>query len=240
MRQHVNLIAEVSSNAGGSVLRAVQFIDAFAVAGADIVKFQLTRVAHLSRFDPQYEWFQHAEWGHDQIAPLVAACEARSVVPMFTVNHPDDVWEVKHLPYVKVGCGEAHSGKLAEAVLARPFQRVFVSEGIRPAHARYLADPRVTILGVCPYYPAPRGVVGLRWACGRYQGWSDHSIGLEESQLAVILGATVIERHVQIPIQARPPQPYELTVEEFAELRQRIDQDPERFLGRWGHVQVVT
>jgi len=232
----VELIAEVSSNAGGSLDRAKLFIERFAAVGADVLKFQLTRAKRLRLDDPQRAWFEKAEWSLRDMAAIAKLCIANHVLPLFTVYHPDDVIELRReiqFYRVKIGAGEAHSGKLAEAVLAHPFETIYVSEGIRPAHALYRNDPRVIMLGTCSRYPAPSGVVGHRYLTGAYQGWSDHAVGLDESVLAVILGATVIERHVQIKEQAREPRPFESTVEEFAELRRRVDEDPDRFLGRW-------
>ncbi len=229
----VTLIAEVSSNHGGSVRSADLFIKRFAEAGADIVKFQLTRAHRLRLDDPQKAWFEQAELDIPKVRQLTSSCLNAGARPMFTIYHPDDVWEVAHLPIVKIGAGESHAGALAARVLAEPFTTIYVSEGIRPAHASYVSDSRVKMLGTCARYPAPIGLVAQRFGAGKYDGWSDHSIGLDESHLAVVMGATVIERHVQIREQARDPRPFELTVDEFRELRRRVDENPDRFLGRW-------
>ena len=77
--------------------------------------------------------------------------------------------------------------------------------------------------------------MALRFASGRYQGWSDHSIGTDEAVLATILGARGIEKHVCLPQQARPIRAFEASPAQFAELRHRVDEGPLRFVGRWDH-----
>ena len=238
MTEKVTLIAEVASNAGGNLRTAKTFIERFTEAGANIIKFQLTRYRRLDIHDPQREWMKQAEWSPWQIDEILGSCVTQCVIPMFTIYHPDDVHELEHkVPFVKIGAGEAHSGDMAARILEAPFTRIYVSEGIRPVHASYRADGRVCILGTCSHYPAPHGMVASRFTSGRYDGWSDHCVGLDESVHAVILGATTIERHVQHPHQARPAKPFESTVEEFAELRRRVDENPDRFLGRWNHYE---
>jgi sialic acid synthase SpsE len=72
---------------------------------------------------------------------------------------------------------------------------------------------------------------------GHY-GWSDHCVGLEGAQLAIVKGARMIEKHVQLPFQGRTAKPYEATIEEFRALRAFADENPSRFIGRWQHVNV--
>ena len=243
--QPVTIIAETSSNAGGNLRRAEEFIKAFAPA-ADIIKFQLTRVKHLRPDDPQYDWFRQAEWSPGGARDLTVLCADHHAQALFTVYHTDDVAELAditrwpHLPAIKIGSGESHQGNLAQAVLAAPFERIYVSEGIRPIHQNYRTDERVRVLGCVSRYPAPAGIVSDRWKTGQYQGWSDHSIGMNECMLAVHYGAEIIEKHVQHPLQSRPPQPWEATAEELLAFREWTRQDPERFLGRWQHTPATV
>lgn len=233
--ERVTLIAEVASNHGGSIPLIRQFIETFAAAGADIIKFQFTRVARLSSADPQYEWFQRAELSSDHLLAILETCYACKARPMWTVYNADDVPSVRAFsPLVKVGSGEAHQGRLANAIYDAKFEAVYVSEGLRPAHSLY-EHRRAALLGCLTKYPTPAGVAAIKLGTGRYQGWSDHCIGINEAMLAVALGATVIEKHVCVRNQARDPQPWEATVEEFTRLRAWVDDDPAgRFLGRWG------
>lgn len=233
----VELIAECATNHGGSRERAIQFIERFGRAGANIVKFQYTRAKRLAKDDPQKTWFEQAELSNLDFYILSKYAKDRQVGFMVTVYHPDDVAAVRSFSdYVKVGSGEAHSEKLAIAVQRAGFRRVLVSNGLRPPHQLY-GQMGAQTLACISRYPHPSALVPAKFVESFAEGWSDHSVGLDGAMIAVHLGARIIEKHVQIREQARAPQGYEATVEEFATLRTWVDQSPERFLGRWNYAQ---
>ena len=227
----VELIAEISTNHGGCLDLAKEFIWRFAETGADWVKFQHTRVAHLRPDDPQYAWFQRAEFSCDQFAELKAECERAGTRFLTTVYHVADVPEVQRLGLeaVKIGSGEAGDRALVTTT-ERAFKRVFISDGL--AHPMGFLHER---LGCVSRYPAPHGCVpGHFSACDGLVGWSDHCRGLESCEVAILRGARVIEKHVCLPQQARSPKCYEATVEEFKALRAFADDDPvAKYVGRW-------
>lgn len=228
----VELIAEISSNHGGSISLAKEFIYAFAEAGADWVKFQTTRVKHLNPADPQYAWFQQAELSDEAHWELKAECEKAGTKFLTTVFNADEVPFLASLGLeaIKIGSGEAMESVLSLAAV-RSFTRVFVSAGLGDPvihdHPRHGYDR----LYCLTRYPAPHGCVpdAFRY----YSGWSDHCCGLESCQVAILRGATIIEKHVQLPHQARPAKSYEATMDELKALRAFADEQPERFLGRW-------
>lgn len=236
----VEIIAELATNHGGSLELAEDFIREFAGAGANTIKLQLTRVRHLSSNDPQYEWFRSVERPLGWYYEVVDLCVKHGVGCLLTAYHPDEVTDVHTLcNQIKVGSGEAHEGRLAGEITSRKWARIIVSEGIRPAHAAYDTFG-ATLLGCCSRYPAPHGMAAGILGSGtsnaaRYTGWSDHAVGLDDCRMAVVLGAEILETHVQLPHQARPPKPWEKTVGEIAQLRQWADEKPERFLNRWQH-----
>lgn len=247
----VELIAEIASNHGGSIPLAKEFIWRFTEAGADWIKFQTTRVKHLRRDDPQYAWFQQAELSDEAHHELKAECARAGVKFLTTVYHPDEVALVRGLcDTVKIGSGEAAEVRLAQAVMAASFTRVFISCGIvagprvPPVYNGFGQPPvMISMLRSVSRYPAPshaaRWTYGQRACCediddrSYYNGWSDHCVGLEGCQVAIVDGASIIEKHVCLPQQARPVRPWEATVDEFKALRAFADEDPQRFIGRW-------
>lgn len=251
----VEIIAEVATNHGGSVHLAKDFIWRCAEAGADWVKFQHTRVRHLRRNDPQYKWFLRAEFSCEQFAELKAECELAGTKFLTTVYHWTDVPEVESLGVqaVKIGSGEAGELALAEAVMVTTIPRVFVSLGLtnnNPYESYFVRDKwanrDLVFLGCVTRYPAPAGIAAnvlrghsVTWATTgpswSVSGWSDHAIGLGECEAAIVGGATVIEKHVCLPHQARSVQPWEATVAQIKQLRAFADEDPQRFIGRWQH-----
>lgn len=233
----IELIAEISSNHGGSMALAKEFIARFAEAGATFVKFQHTRVKHLRPDDPQWAWFQRAEFSLEQFAELKAACEQAGTKFLTTVYHAADVPEVASLGLeaIKIGSGEAGEYALAKAIAESQIPRVLVGCGlVQPAKCplRYHGGGERAFLRCITRYPGPSLMAAS--AYGReYLGWSDHCVGLDGCQIALLHGARIIEKHVQLPQQARPCQPWEATVEQFTQLRAFADDDPSRFLGRW-------
>ena len=255
----VELIAEVASNHGGDLSLAKEFIWRCAEAGADWVKFQTTRVRHLRPDDPQFAWFQRAELSDEAHLELKAECESAGVRFLTTVYHPADVPFVASLGLdaIKIGSGEAMEVALAEAVMVpnRQASRVLVSLGLcrnNPWESAFIRDrwSLVEFLGTVTRYPAPQGVAvqvlsawrlaGVTTSGPRYSitGWSDHANGLSECQVAICAGATIIEKHVQLPNQARPWQPWEATMAELKALRAFADESPEaKYLGRWQYAK---
>lgn len=249
----IELIAEISTNHGGSLALAKEFIWRFAEAGADWIKFQHTRVKHLRPDDPQYDWFRRAELSLEQFQELKAECELVGAKFLTTVYHYQDVPEVQQLGVdtIKIGSGEAAEEQLAEAVMAS-WHRVFVALGLcrnNPYESVYAQERwagRSEFLGAVTRYPAPIGVAAqvlrghsMTWVTtGSWfgvTGWSDHARGPDECYAAIVNGARIIEKHVQLPHQARPVRSFEATVDEFKQLRAFADEDPTRFLGRWQH-----
>lgn len=223
----VEIIVEVSSNHGGDVTLAKQFIWRFAEAGADWIKFQTTRVRHLRRDDPQYDWFRRAELSDDAHHALQTECERAGVRFLTTIYHADELPLVQALGLdtIKIGSGEAGEADFMRAVQA-VVPRVIASDGLCPP-----AIPCERLKCVTRY-PCPHGMVPEQF--GRtYHGWSDHCRGLDSCEVAILRGARIIEKHVQLPHQARPPRPFEATAREIASLRAFADEQPTRFLGRW-------
>lgn len=224
----IELIAEVSTNHGGSVPLAKEFIQRFAEAGATFIKFQYTRVKHLRPDDPQFAWFAAAELQDDQFAELKAETERCGAKFLLTVYNHQDVPAVRKLcDVVKIGSGEAKQDDLQAAIQQAGFSRVIMS-GLN-------GRPQWIELRCIARYPTPlRAAVRLaRKPYDHQDGWSDHVIGVEACEEAIMAGAKIIEKHVQLPNQARPCKPFEATVSEFKHLRTFADEDPSRYLGRW-------
>jgi sialic acid synthase SpsE len=236
--RRVDLIAEVASNHGGDLSLAKEFIYRYTEAGADWIKFQMTRVAHLRPSDPQFSWFERAELSDDALAQLAELCGHCGVKFLCTVYNAANVPMLRSIsPHVKVGAGEGAEKTLAEAIFAANFTTVIVSNPVRalwikPMNKGY-KKPRLLPLTTVTRYPTPTGAVHLE--PGTF-GWSDHCAGIAGAAAAIALGARMIEKHVQLPFQARRHAPWEATVEEFRALRAFADEDPGRFVGRWQHV----
>lgn len=227
----VELIAELATNHGGSVALAKEFIDRFAEAGADWIKLQYTRTVHLNPSDVQFGWFRKSELQDDQFAELKAYTEAAGAKFLLTVYNHQDVPAVRKLcDVVKIGSGEKYQTDLLQAVARAEFERVIVSGHFVAEWDRLACVARYPT----PEYWALRLADQAYGGAGLYDGWSDHVIGAKACEIAILRGAKIIEKHVQLEHQARPPRPFEATVSEFKYLRTFADNDPElKFKGRW-------
>lgn len=230
----VEIIAEVASNHGGNLDLAIEFIQQFAVSGADTIKFQHINPLHLRAGDPQTVWFNRCAFTEEEWWHLRAACARENVGFLLTAFHALDVPMVRALSdRMKVGSGEAGEQSLAKAIHKARFDEVIVSHGLTGEMLNYGA-PTVR-LGCVTRYPAPSGIAYAA-LCNdpSLDGWSDHAVGLDECKAAIVAGAKVIETHVQLPNQARPPRAFEKTVDQIRELREFTDEDAEaKFVGRW-------
>jgi N,N'-diacetyllegionaminate synthase len=246
----VELIAEVSSNHGGDLSLAKEFIQRFAEAGADWIKFQSYQVKTLRPDDPQRDWLAQAELSDDAHYELKAECERVGVKFLTTVFHHSRVPFLKSLgsEAIKIGSGEAVDEELATTVLHAEFRRVFVSYGLRDMSGEYEGmwpGTRITRFWTTSLYPTPPERCELLHIGEFWQGYSDHTVGVEVPKAAIAKGADVVEVHVTIP--GARQMAWDKTVEQFRDLRAYAefidtitrpsvsDFALSAFLGRWQH-----
>lgn len=131
------------------------------------------------------------------------------------------VFSVSRVPFlaslgleaIKVGAGDSHKQDLLDAAMAS-FAHVFVSTSGHSAWGGSFVDWLATV----PIYPAPHAGWALQQVQELGYGYSDHTEGVYAAAIAIAMGAPVVEVHVQIPEQARPPQSWEKTMYELKEL----------------------
>ena len=235
MSSRVEIIAELSTNHGGDVGLALQFIKAFSPI-VDTIKIQSHRVAHLQPTDPQFEWMRSSQLKDEHHFKILGACQDAGVQFLTTIFNTAEVDLVARLgcQRVKIGSGEAGNVELAKAVHAAGL-RALVSTGITPVGMTAFEGYRYRqFLGCVTRYPAPAGIAyAMLTNNPQLSGFSDHSIGLDECKAAIVAGAKIIECHVQLPNQARPVRSFEKSVAAMRELRDFADDDTSRFIKRW-------
>lgn len=238
----VELIAELATNFGNNIELGKDFIRQFAAAGVDTIKIQVFSHKHLRADDPQSNWFKACELLGRDYYTLRKECERVGVGFLATAYHPEDVMVVHALTdgyRIKIGSGEAGSVEMARAVRVAGFKKVVVSTGLINSHESPFFSlgywgVDVKFLSCVTRYPTPPGIAYAMMQTSNLHGWSDHAEGLNECKAAIVGGAKIVEFHVQLPHQARPPRAFEKTPAEVKELRAFADDDPaERFVGRW-------
>jgi N,N'-diacetyllegionaminate synthase len=219
MAEKLLIIAEVGSVHDGSFGNAQKLIDVAAECGADAVKFQ-THIAAAETLrgalmppyftgEPRYEYFERTAFRLEQWQALKAHCEERSVE---FLSSPFSAEAVQLLEKVgvtryKVPSGEITNLPLLE-VIAQTGKPVLLSSGMsswaeldEAVNTILACHNQLTVLQCTSDYPCPYEQVGLNVMLEmkeRYKlpvGLSDHTLTNYAAFAAVVLGASVIEKH---------------------------------------------
>lgn len=198
------IIAEIGINHNGSLHLAHELIRQARISGADIAKFQFYDPYKI--FGPEGSYPNAAalaqaltvQFGFDEAKQLKAWCDQEGVEFMASVFDLERFGWTESLGVRrhKIASRAAQDQELCERILATGGE-TFVSLGFwtgpgvpyEAANARYLY--------CVPRYPCPYEDVALprSFAESPYQGFSDHTIGIEAALVAVGRGARIIEKH---------------------------------------------
>jgi len=241
------IIAEVGSVYDGSFGNAQRLIDVAAECGADVVKFQ-THIAAAETLrdapmppyfkgEPRYEYFERTAFSRDRWTALKAHCEAKGVE---FLSSPFSIEAVELLETVgvaryKVPSGEVTNLPLLE-VIAQTGKPVLLSSGMsswteldEAVNTILHYHDHLTVLQCSSEYPCPYEEVGLnvmlemRERYGLPVGLSDHTLTPYASLAAVVLCASVIEKHLTFSRRMYGSDaPHSLEPPEFAGLVQGI------------------
>jgi sialic acid synthase SpsE len=213
------IIAEIGNTHEGSVGLAKQFIRAAADCGVDAVKFQthLFEAESLpSAPNPSYfkdetrkEYFERTAFTIEQYKVLKDYAENECKVDFF--SSPFSLEAVDFLMEVGVSTFKIPSGEVSNIPLlehvAKTGKKVILSSGMSSwdeldrAVAVFKDKEKLTILQCTSEYPCKPENAGLNVMLEikeRYQckvGFSDHTLGIGVPLTAVVLGATLIEKH---------------------------------------------
>ena len=213
------IIAEIGNTHEGSVGLAKQFIKAAADCGVDAVKFQthLFEAESLpSAPNPAYfkdetrkEYFERTAFSIEQYKVLKAYAENECGVDFF--SSPFSIEAVDFL--LEVGCetfkipsGEVSNIPLLEHI-ATTGKKVILSSGMSSweeldaAVEIFKGKNELTVLQCTSEYPCLPENAGLnvmleiKERYGVEVGFSDHTLGIGVPLTAVVLGATLVEKH---------------------------------------------
>ena len=213
------IIAEIGNTHEGSVGLAKQFIKAAADCGVDAVKFQthifeaesLPSAPNPSYFkdETRKEYFERTAFTIEQYKVLKDYAENECKVDFF--SSPFSLEAVDFLMEVGVSTFKIPSGEVSNIPLlehvAKTSKKVILSSGMSSwdeldrAVAVFKDKEKLTILQCTSEYPCKPENAGLNVMLEikeRYQckvGFSDHTLGIGVPLTAVVLGATLIEKH---------------------------------------------
>lgn len=213
------VIAEIGNNHEGSPERAIRLVQSAIATGVSAVKLQLFRAETLvnktmpalvnGEYTTQYERMKSLElpWEvYEEASRLTRAAGKDFVLSVFDVELLE---KAEHLiDRLKIASGELTHKRMLKAAAEFP-RPVILSTGmaeddeilaavdiacpafvlhcvsIYPCHPNYAHLLRIAHL---------RKLIGDRYPCV-YVGYSDHCVGYHACLAAIVLGATVIEKH---------------------------------------------
>lgn len=229
------IIAEAGVNHDGDFKKAKKLIDLAKGAGADAVKFQtwiteeiLTKKAEQAEYqkentgveESQYEMIKRLELSFDEFKKLKKYAKERDII---FISTPDDEKSVDFLykigvPAFKIGSGELTNFCMLKKI-AQKKKPIILSTGMSNIKeieeaVKIIFDQnndQLCLLHCTSNYPTKLNDVNLRamhTLKDKFKvivGYSDHTLSIEVPLIAVILGASVIEKHFTYDKNANGP-----------------------------------
>ncbi len=233
MFSDIKIIAEVSSNHGGSIEIAKEFIKVAAKIGVDYIKFQTYRYIDLvKKEDPQAEWVKKTELPKEVYSQLTEECKKSNVkflTTCFSIKYVDFL-SAQSLEEIKVASPDLLNFKMIEA-LSGNFKHLIISTGMHTIKEIEKAieflnrkSINATLLHTVSLYPTPVEKAWMSkffWLKSVYSkvGYSDHVPGIEATKFAMANGAEIIEKHFKLGIHGPGrASPWDATPEEMDSL----------------------
>lgn len=193
------IIAEIGQNHNGDMELAKELISAAADAGADVAKFQLFDAPAL--FPPTKKWFDYncmTQLSRDEVDLLNDDCNAKGIEFMAS---PFDVERVQWLEDINVKRYKVASRSISDSEMISAIAET--------------GKPYIASLGMWDgerFPNLPGNLEGFLYCISKYPtdfsdlkfstvdyndylGFSDHTIGVSASYIALARGAMVLEKH---------------------------------------------
>ena len=198
------VIAEIGINHNGNINLAHELIRQARIAGADIAKFQFYDPYKI--FGPKGSYSNPAaleqaltvQFGFEQATQLKAWCDeegiefAASVFDLERFEWTKKLGVKRH----KIASRALQDNELCRRILATG-QETFVSLGFWDKPGLPFEAANARFLYCVPKYPCEYRDLSLPVSFSKsvYQGFSDHTIGIEAALVAVGRGARILEKH---------------------------------------------
>lgn len=219
------IIAEAGVNHNGSFELAKQLVDKAVWAGADCIKFQtfnsknlVSKNAQKAEYqkkttdssESQLDMLKKLELTKEQFTELRNYCNQKGIKFLST---PFDLESIDFLASIGVKTWKVPSGEITNYPFLRAIgqrkESVIMSSGmctleeVRAAVnvLKEFGTTDITLFHCTTEYPAPydsvnlKAMLTLQKEFGYRVGYSDHTNGIEIPVAAVVMGATVIEKH---------------------------------------------
>ena len=206
------IVAEAGLAHGGDPKKAFELIDVAVGGGADAVKFQIYKTEDLvdrKRDRELFDRFKSKELGYSVFKELSQYAKDKGII-WFATPHTEDALDFLQglgVPCYKIGSGDKGSGLFGKIIdTGKP---VFISTGMR-THSEIVRlvseynTPNTVFLHCITMYPvhphhANLGFLNTLRQIGVMYGYSCHISGSLGVEIAVSLGAKVVEKHIKLP-----------------------------------------
>ena len=197
----IEIIAEIGQNHNGDLTLAKELIHAAKESGAAVAKFQLYDAATLFSKNGN-EWYDYnlkTELTLDQLYEVNDECSKVGIEFMASVFDVDRVsWleDIKVRRY-KLASRSINENSLIEAIKSTG-KRIIVSLGMwnKDAFPTIQSPGGVDFLYCISKYPTELADLNFKDIdFSKYDGFSDHTVGIAAAQIAVARGAKIVEKH---------------------------------------------
>ncbi|HIE74341.1 MAG TPA: hypothetical protein EYQ06_08790 [Flavobacteriales bacterium] len=210
MNLMTEIIAEIGQNFNGDIDVAIQLILEAKKSGADVAKFQLYNAKELfsREGNPWYEYNCSTELTYNNVKKLKQVCDDNDIEFMasaFDVERVDwleDVGVQRH----KLASRSIFDQDLINKVL-KTNKPTFISLGMWNQEGfPEINNENAKYLYCVSKYPTELEDVKLKQVdFDKYFGFSDHTVGITASCVALSRGARIIEKHFTLDREAFGP-----------------------------------
>jgi N,N'-diacetyllegionaminate synthase len=198
------IILDCCSNHLGDMRIIKEMIKKAAEIKADYVKFQVFNAERLNRNFPDYEtnleYYKQVQISYYDIAEIIKLSKELNIKPLFTAfDLPSAMLLEPMVKEVKIASPDATNYELIDYCLKR-FNKVFISTGMSTPQEiiqlrDYVKDYINVVLFYCvSKYPTKRSDIN-KHVMIQFDGFSDHTEGIEASKEAIDFDMKYIEKH---------------------------------------------
>ena len=240
------LIAEIGGNHEGDFEYALKLTRLAIESKVDYIKFQIytgdTLVNKLES-PARNEHFKKFELTREQHLALAQMCHDHQIGYLASVwNTADLEWIDQYMSFYKIGSGDLTAYSILAAIaaknkplvlstgLAEKSEIMATLEYLQSVNSMYHDKNNLALLQCTSMYPIPYSdanllvIQDLKQATGLTVGYSDHTVGNQALEVAVALGAEILEFHFTDSRENKSFRDHQvsLTKDEVIQLRESI------------------
>jgi len=195
----MRIIAEIGQNHNGDMTLASELIKAAKRGGADVAKFQVYSAKDLFPKDnnPWYEYNCKTELSFEDLKTLKQLCDREKIEFMASVFDTERItWlEKLNVSTYKIASRSINDERLILNVI-KTKKPILISLGMWNKKELPCFKGNIKYLYCISKYPTALEEINFSEIdFNKYYGFSDHSVGISASIIALSRGAQIVEKH---------------------------------------------